>query len=130
MSDATEKPGRFRLSLEVDEGGKRRFQDSWEFPLHEEIDCSAGESIATAMKACFESGNHVLWHVMSAMDERGMVHGLGYALHELWTGERKYEDAISVTIDIDKLMLESSAERKDEAARVLERHGVTVTRSG
>ena len=142
MSDTNERsvasagshaPYQFRVRLDTNDHGSTVFEQSGEYNCQWELSTAVAYAMARGMYACLcnpPSSGEMLSAMESQKESRGLLAAFGYAVAHCWSGRCNLEQAVSIRIDIDKLMEDESSDKKNLAAKVLRGMGVDVVRSG
>ncbi len=125
-------PYHFRIRIDTHDHGNKVFEELGQFDCQTEMSRAVAWAMARGLDACFNvppSSAELLYATESHKHGNGLLAAIGYAVGECWTGCCNLEEAVSIRIDIDKLMEEESADKKDMSAKVLRRKGVEVVRA-
>lgn len=131
-SDGSHATYQFRLRLDTHDHGAAVFEQSGEFNRQHELSVAVADAMARGLHACLcdpPSPAEMLNAMVLQKDSRGLLAAVGYAVERCWTGLCELENAVSIRIDIDKLMEEESSDKKNLAAKVLRGMGVDIVRS-
>lgn len=122
---------RYKLTLEVQDCGSRKFVAEGEFNSQADMELSIPHDIARALKATMICPPSPL--ALAGPMERdcwSIVAGLVY-LYSEWDGEHDFDNCLSVTVDLDMLCGTNEESKNLQAKDFIKLHGINpLLRSG
>ncbi len=114
----------YKLTLEVEDGGRRTFTAEGKFDSQAEMQRSIPHDIASALQSTMNCPpSPMALAGARESDSWSLVGGLAFAYQE-WDGESDFDECVKIVVDVDKLCGTNDEDRNTFVKSFLDIHGI------